>query len=116
MSLINLIFNRKKIENPAKITLKNIRKYLQGNFYLVLLKIPFLSKRIVSNSRMEQYEWRRKCVQEKSPECLEKGECFCGCSTEGLLLADPACEQKNKCFPAIMSAAEWQRYKMKNNI
>ena len=110
----NLIFNRSKIENPAKINLKNIKKFLQGNFYLLLTKIPFLKNRLLAQSRLEQYEYRRKCVQEKSPECLITGECFCGCSTEGLIMANPACEQKNLCFPAMMETAEWQIFKMEN--
>lgn len=112
--MINLLFNRKKLENPAKINIKNIKKFLQGNFYLLINKIPFLRDKLLSISRLEQYEWRRKCVQEKSPNCLSTGECFCGCSTEGLIMADPACEQKNFCFPALMSSVEWQIFKLEN--
>lgn len=113
---MNVIFNRKKLENPAKINWKNIKKFFQGNFYKMIVYIPFLRDKLLKESRLEQYEWRRKCVQEKSPECLSKGECFCGCNTEGLIMADPACEQKNYCFPAMMDSVEWKIYKIENKI
>ncbi len=116
MGIYKLLTKRKEIENPAKFTIKNIKKFLQGNYYKLLLSIPYFRKNLISESRMEQYEWRRKCVQEKSPECLSKGECFCGCDTEGLIMADPACEQKGECFPAIMDPLTWKEYKREHDI
>lgn len=116
MSLKNVIFNRNKIENPAEINLKNIWKFIQGTFFKLILKIPFLSKTLVKESRIEQMEWRRKLVKAKSPECFTRGECYCGCDVEGLIAADPACEQKNLCFPEMMEPAQWREFKTKNNI
>lgn len=116
MGIIKFLLHRDEIENPAKINWKNIKKFIQGNWYKLILKIPYIKDYFIDKSRVEQYTWRRKCVQEKSPECLTKGECFCGCNTEGLILANPACEQKGECFPALMNCAEWKIYKLENNI
>lgn len=114
--MMKILFNRKNIENPAKINLKNIKKFIQGNFYKIITKFPSIKEKFLKQSRLEQYDWRRKCVQEKSPKCLSSGECFCGCNTEGLIMANPGCEQKNHCFPALMESVEWQIYKIENNI
>lgn len=116
MGIIKFLFNRDKIENPAKINLKNIKKFIEGNFYKLILKIPFIKDHFVDKARVEQYTWRRKCVQEKSPLCLEKGECFCGCDTEGLILANPGCEQKGECFPPLMDTLTWKKYKIEHEI
>lgn len=116
MGLITWVFNRNKIENPAKINIKTIKKFLQGTYYKLLLKIPLLKDKLVSRARQEQIVWRRNQVQVKSPECFKKGECFCGCDVEGLISADAACTEKNLCFPEMMNAAEWEIFKKENNI
>lgn len=116
MSLIDVLFNRKKLANPAKITLKNIKKFLQGNYYKLVMKVPYLTARLVKASRVEQMAWRRTQVAIKSPECFSTGTCFCGCDVEGLIAADAACEQEMKCFPEMMTHEEWKEFKTKNRI
>lgn len=116
MKIIDLIFKRDKFENPAKFNLKNIKKFLQGNFIKILIKVPFLKEHLIEKSKLEQYTWRRKQVLEKSPRCLALNECYCGCDTEGLILANEGCEQKGLCFPPIMNTLEWSEFKIKNNI
>ncbi len=110
MSLYNVIFKRKTIENPAKINLKNIWKFLQGTFFRIVNAFRD------SGYRKEQMDWRRKLVEQKSPECFNTKVCYCGCDLEGLIAANPECEQKNHCFPEMMSKKEWKTFKLKNNI
>lgn len=116
MGMINVLFRRSKIKNPAKITLKTVKKFIQGNYYKLLMKFPILRDRFVSQSRVEQIEWRKQMVKLKSPECYAKGECFCGCDLEGLISSDDACNEEGKCYPAIMDAITWSSYKIENNI
>lgn len=114
MSVYNLLFNRKSVENPASFTLKNAWKFLKGNYYKFLMK--FFSKSAIESCRLEQYEWRKTQVQLKSPECILKKECFCGCDLEGLLLSDEGCNEKNKCYPPLMNNFDWFYFKRDNNI
>lgn len=91
----------------AKPTLSNIISYLQGNARKILLEYypDGLDKHIE-----EQYYWRIKQVQEKSPECLEKGKCkICSCDTPELFMADKACE--GGCYPEMMSEEWWDVHK-----
>ena len=112
MSLFNILFNRNKFEKPAKITLKNIGRYLQGNIRLLKLKLGLYPK---DYHRREQWNWRIKQVRLQSPICLEQGSCrVCGCDTEGLILSDPPCE--GNCFPKMMTARDWENFKLENNI
>ena len=116
MGIFKFIFNRKSIENPAKINLKNIKKFIQGTFYKTVSKIPVVKYYFVDKARTEQVLWRFEQVLIKSPECFSTGECFCGCDLEGLVYANPACEQKGHCFPEMMDVAEWELFKMENKI
>lgn len=110
MSIINILFRRNKYEKPAKITWKNIKKYIQGNFNKLLRKVFK-----IKSHREEQYVWRMEQIKEKSFKCFEDGVCrICGCDTEGLALSDPPCE--GNCFPEIMNEIEWKQYKKINNI
>ena len=95
----------------AKINLPNIKSYIQGNWRAALLEYypEGLSKHLE-----EQYYWRIQQVQEKSPECLEKGKCkICSCDTPELFMADKACENNPPCYPEMMSELEWNNYKDK---
>ena len=104
MGIWNILFRRKKFERPAKITLTNIKKYMQGNYRRILIKFGLLESDYIK----EQIEWRRKQVLKKSPNCIKTGECICGCDTEGLLMSDPPCE--GECFPKMMSEKEWKNF------
>ncbi len=91
----------------AKINLHNIKSYIQGNWRAALLEYypDGLSPHIE-----EQYYWRIKQVQEKSPECLEKGKCkICSCDTPELFMADKACEGNR--YPEMMDEYEWEKFK-----
>lgn len=116
MSLIKFFLNRSKAENPAKINIKNIKKFIQGTYFKLIMKIPWIATKLVKQSKIEQIAWRRKQVELKSPECAKSNVCFCGCDVEGLISANPACEQKNYCFPEMMNTIEWNSFKTKNNI
>jgi hypothetical protein len=116
MSLIQYFKTRKTLDNPAKINIHNIKKFIQGTYYNILLNIPFLACIAVSKSRKEQIAWRLKQVEIKSPDCYKHKMCYCGCDVNGLVAANPECEQKNHCFPAMMDAKTWNTYKTKNNI
>lgn len=49
-----------------------------------------------------------------SPDCLKAGQCPCTCTYPEKQFEDRQCE--NKCYPAMMSKAEWLDYKKTNNI
>lgn len=115
-NIFNILFNRKAIENPAKINLKNIKKFIQGNYYKFILKFKYFRDKEENKSRLEQIQWRRSQIKILSPICIQKGECFCGCDIEGLIHANPGCNEKGKCFPEMMSAYFWNTYKIENNI
>ncbi len=116
MGMINWLFNRKNIKNPAKLSWRNIKKFLQGNFYVIAYKIPFLRSRFIDESREEQYQWRYQQVAENSFDCILKGECYCGCDLEGLIMSDAPCQEEPACYPAMMKKAEWEKYKKDNKI
>lgn len=116
MGLINVLFRRNLLKNPAKINIKTIKKFIQGNYYKFLMSIPFLRNKFVTNSRIEQIKWRKELVKIKSPECYLKEECYCGCDLEGLISSDSACLEENKCYPIMMDSITWINYKLENNI
>jgi hypothetical protein len=59
----------------------------------------------------EQAAWRLELVKQKSSECFNKMECFCGCPVDSLIYQPDACGEKNKCFPKQMSKKEWNTFK-----
>lgn len=93
----------------AKITIPNIKSYIQGNWRAALLEYypEGLSPHIE-----EQYYWRIQQVSEKSPECLENKECKkCHCTIPELFMADKACENDPSCYPKMLSEIEWCLFK-----
>lgn len=105
---------------PAKITLKNIKKFFQGWTRWIVLKLSknkFVKK--VSDSigllpgyKQEQFLFR---LQTMNQECLKSGNCVvCGCETPQLQLADDACD--GKCYPVMMNKEDWEKYKKEENI
>lgn len=105
---------------PAKITFKNIKKFIQGHIRSMLLKLSnnkFVSKfsedlKILEPHQVEQYKWRLTIM---NPQCLNTGHCvICGCETPYLQMADESCD--GKCYPEMMSKEEWQNYKETKNI
>lgn len=92
----------------AKITLPNIKGFLQGNLRLFLDSIGSLPEHI-----SEQAEWRLKQVEKLSPECAKQEECVhCGCELYGKLLENRACSNNPSCYPEMMSKEEWAIFKL----
>lgn len=92
----------------AKINLKNIRSFVQGNWRAALLEYypDGLPKHVE-----EQYYWRIQQVAEESPECLENKECKkCHCAIPELFMADKACENNPPCYPEMMSKKQWEEF------
>lgn len=104
-----------KPSNPAKITLHNIKRYIQGTVRYFLFK--YFSKdgkdlKFLKEHQVEQFKWRLKVM---NPECLANGACvICGCDTPQLQMCGDACE--GNCYPAMMNEKEWADYKTKNQI
>lgn len=100
---------KEKPENPAKVNLKNISKFLQG--YARKLSDSF---GLLPDYKKEQVLWR----MEAAKPCTENGSClYCGCDTPARYYSDEACEDPVKqCYPDMMSEAEWIEYKTKHNI
>lgn len=89
----------------TKITIPNIKGYLQAHYREILKDFDFLPKHI-----QEQAEWRLRQVAKKSPECLEKDSCKeCGCQVSSKVFEDRACE--GKCYPKMLSDEEWNKFK-----
>lgn len=63
----------------------------------------------------EQALWRLSQVQEKSPECLKEDTCKkCGCAPSEMVYSDYSCE--GNCYPDLMDAESWDKFKANNNI
>lgn len=63
----------------------------------------------------EQSIWRLGQIREKSPECIQELRCkSCGCSTQEKSFEDNECEEG--CYPKMMSASRWEKFKIDNQI
>ncbi len=90
-----------------KITLKNIKAYIEGNTQMTLdglgLKPDYYKEQIAY--RMLQCR-----------DCMSKGECsYCGCSVPGKLYVTQSCNN-GKRFPDLMDEEDWNKYKEDNDI
>jgi hypothetical protein len=110
--IFDLIFNRKKFKKPAKLTLSNIKGFLQGNIRSFLQDVEILKPK---EHIKEQAIWRLHQVAEKSPECLKQEKCiFCGCSTAEKVFEDREC--KEGCYPEMKNELDWFYFKKDNKI
>lgn len=94
----------------AKITWKNIKAYVQGNWRAFLLEnFP----QGIDKHIEEQYYWRISQVEKKSPECLTNEKCkSCSCSTPELFLSSKQCSnEQDPCYPPMMSEEQWEKFK-----
>lgn len=85
----------------AKLNIKNILAYFQGNlrYRLFYSKFAFLIPRYIR----EQIQVR---INSMDSECYEAGECkLCGCQTTALQMANKACDKP--CYPKMLSKKEW---------
>lgn len=89
----------------AKITLSNIKGFVQAHYRKVLEEMDFLPEHI-----KEQAEWRLSLVKKKSPECYNNDKCIkCGCQVSAKVYEDGACE--GNCYPKMMSKKDWELLK-----
>lgn len=99
-------FNLKKA--IQRITLKNIKSFIEGYTYSFLLK--FYQKYLTHI--FEQVDYRKKLVEEKSPECIYNGQCkHCTCKTPELFFATKGCSNNPPCYPEMASKDEWTQFK-----
>lgn len=90
-----------------KITLKNIKSYVQGNSRLLMKKYgpEFMQSPWWVQ---EQVAWRPTIA---NPKCIEQSKCVgeCGCAIPGKFYSSAECDEG--CYPEIMNEAEWTRFK-----
>lgn len=100
---------KKKVENKAKVSLKNIGRFIQG--YTRKFSDTF---GLLEDYKKEQVIWR----SEQAKECTLNGSCvYCGCDTPAKYYGDEECEDPiRKCYPAMMEEAGWEEYKKLLNI
>jgi len=97
-----------------KITLSNIKQFLQGNLRMFANSLGKYTKDYISLPVhiQEQVFYRST----KCPDCKAIGECInCGCSVPGKWFADKACKEKR--YPDMMLKKQmWENYKKENGI
>jgi hypothetical protein len=91
-----------------KITLKNIRHYIEGNVKMLGDKLYLLPE-----YEKEQVAYRAMICKD---ECVKLGYCvYCGCDIPGKLYVKDSCNGGER-FPDIMNRADWEKYKLDNGI
>lgn len=88
----------------AKLSIKNIIAYLQGNirYYLYYSRFKFLIRKHIR----EQIDFRIKYMDK---ECYENGSCkLCGCATTALQMANKSCDKP--CYPPIVNKSDWESF------
>lgn len=104
MNLINKYRKWRDASDRAKITLKNIWRVIVAYYRKWFPLIP--------HHITEQASWRLTKVRK---ECKDNEACtICGCDIAGLVYADSSCE--GNCYPVMMDADTWRRYKKKFKI
>ena len=98
----------KKPELTERITLSNIKGFIQGYSQLLLKSI---SEFIYPRYRWEQIVYRRI----KAEECMNLGDCkVCGCEMLGKTMEDRPCE--GGCYPEMKDGSTWNKFKEENKI
>jgi len=91
-----------------KITIKNIKSYLEGNTQRVLEELNLQPEHI-----QEQIAYRRLLCKD---DCAVQNKCIkCGCDFKGKTSVQESCN-KGERFPDLMSKLEWDKYKETNDI
>lgn len=91
-----------------KITIKNIKSFLEGNIQLGLEQLNLQPQHI-----QEQIAYRRLLCKD---DCMIDDKCkYCGCEVLGKTSVKESCN-KNERFPDLMSKLEWDKYKTQNDI
>lgn len=93
----------------AKITLPNIKGFLQGNARMFMSQ--FFDFKLPSYMD-EQIFYRMSIMNE---ECLKNRACVhCGCAMPNKAFEDRACD--NACYPEMMDEKEWDLYKQDHRM
>lgn len=101
--------DKTKLSNKAKVSLKNIGRFIQGYTRSFSDALGLLEEH-----KREQVIWRA----EQAKECTENGSCvYCGCTTPAKYYSDEGCENPDKmCYPEMLSKDTWEHYKKMYNI
>lgn len=90
-----------------KVTVKNIKSYLEGNAQRLLEELGVQSQHI-----QEQIAYRRLICKD---DCAVNNACIkCGCDFKGKTSVSESCNPER--FPDLMSRIEWNKYKLENKI
>lgn len=90
-----------------KITVKNIKSFLEGNIQLGLEQLHLQPQHI-----QEQIAYRRLLCKD---DCAISNKCIiCGCDFKGKTSVKESCNKDR--FPDLMSKLEWDKYKETNDI
>jgi len=90
-----------------KITLNNIKQYIEGNANMLLTEL---------GSKPDYYKQQIAYRALKCSDCWINRECQqCGCSLPGKWYVDKSCNNGQK-FPDIMNEQDWIKFKSDNNI
>ena len=94
----------------AKLTLSNIKGFVQGNFRKIMNEFGEVPQYI-----KEQAIWRLHQVKLKSPECLKEDKCIhCGCQVSAKTWESRGCSnEEDPCYPPMMNEQEWSNFKIK---
>lgn len=83
---------------PQRLTLTNIKAYLQGNWRL--LHLDDLDECI-----RDQFYYR---IVYMDPTCRLNGECPCKCPYPNKQLSDESCQ--NSCYPPFLEKKDWELF------
>ena len=91
-----------------RITIKNIKAYIEGNSKMFLSKVGFQAEHL-----KEQITYRMLICNDT---CGKQGYCEkCGCDYPGKLYVNESCNNGEK-FPDLMSRQDWIKFKQENGI
>lgn len=88
-----------KYFNSNKITIQNVKNFIQGSYRLYTLQDQPIYI-------IEQLWYRLSKV---NPDCLNNRMCPCSCPLVSKQLADQPCEKN--CYPLLMDKTTWATYK-----
>jgi len=92
----------------AKVTLKNVFSFIEGNLKMYLDQWDALPEH-----EKEQVAYRMEVCKD---DCVKNGYCtYCQCSVPAKLYSRYSCN-KDERFPGIMSKKRWEEYKEEKNI
>lgn len=90
-----------------KITIKNIKSFLEGNIQLGLEQLNLQPVHI-----QEQIAYRRLLCKD---DCAVNNQCIkCGCDFKGKTSVQKSCNPER--FPDLMSKIEWEQFKQQHDI